>query len=97
MSKVASETSPFAAAIVDIGLPDRPGDQLAAEIRAKWPELPIIIASGHDRNELAKRFIGDGHVGVLGKPYDSATLMDALGKLGVTAPSGSRAEFAQSE
>jgi len=88
MSQVASETLPFAAAIVDVGLPDRPGDQLAAEIRARWPELPIIIASGHDRNELAKRFIGDGRVGVLGKPYNSSTMMDALGKLGVTAPTG---------
>jgi DNA-binding response OmpR family regulator len=88
MAKTESENSIFAAVIVDIGLPDRPGDLLAADLRAKWAELPIIIASGHDRNELARRFNSDGRVGVLGKPYNSGMLMEALRKMGVEGTPG---------
>jgi DNA-binding response OmpR family regulator len=82
MSKADTDSN-FAAVIIDVGLPDRPGDVLATEMRAKWPELPIIIASGHDRNELARRFSDDGRIGVLGKPYNSGMLLDTLRKAGV--------------
>src|SRR5271154_973166 len=61
LAKVGSESPVFAAVIVDVGLPDRPGDSLAAELRTKWAELPIIIASGHDRTALLARFKDDGH------------------------------------
>jgi DNA-binding response OmpR family regulator len=87
LAKVGSESPVFAAVIVDVGLPDRPGDSLTAELRTKWAELPIIIASGQDRTTLLARFRDDGHVGVLGKPYNSAMLIDALRELGVTAVS----------
>ena len=88
LAKVVSESPLFAAVIVDVGLPDRPGDLLAAELRTSWAELPIIIASGHDRTALVSRFKDDGHIGVLGKPYNSCMLIDALRQMGVNASSG---------
>jgi DNA-binding response OmpR family regulator len=88
MAKMASDSPLFAAVIVDIGLPDRPGDLLAAELRNKWVDLPIIIASGHDKNVLATRFRNDRHTGVLGKPYNSGMLIEALSQMGVNAGSG---------
>src|SRR5688572_29763594 len=57
------------AALVDIGLPDRPGDELAAEIHALRSDLPIIIASGRSGRELRERFAGNPHVAILVKPY----------------------------
>jgi DNA-binding response OmpR family regulator len=87
LTKVASEIPLFAAVIVDVGLPDRPGDSLAAELRANWAELPIIIASGHDQSALAKRFKDVGHIVVLGKPYNSSMLINVLRQLGVDAVS----------
>jgi DNA-binding response OmpR family regulator len=85
MEKMASGNSSFAAVIIDVGLPDRPGDVLAGELRTQWAELPILIASGHDRNELARRFKDDGRIGVLGKPYKSGMLIEALLQVSVTA------------
>jgi DNA-binding response OmpR family regulator len=87
-AKLAPEGPPFAAVIVDVGLPDRPGDLLAAELRSKWMDLPIIIASGHDKHALESRFRDDRHMGVLGKPYNSGMLLKALNHLGVNAGSG---------
>lgn len=75
------------AVIVDMGLPDRTGDQLAGEMRAKLPDLPILIASGRSERELKDRFAADKRIGVLVKPYTAAMLTGALAALGVPAPS----------
>lgn len=75
----------FVAVIIDIGLPDRPGDDLAQEIRGMSADLPILMASGYDGGMIAQRFKGDGHVGFIGKPYAGAALIEALKALGVNA------------
>jgi DNA-binding response OmpR family regulator len=75
------------AAVVDLGLPDRMGDQLAADIHAVRADLPIVIASGRSERELKERFQGNRRIAVLGKPYTAHMLLDALASLGI-APSG---------
>src|SRR5688500_1101639 len=82
-----AETPDVAAVIVDMGLPDRSGDQLAGEMRAKLQDLPILIASGRSERELKDRFAADKRIGVLVKPYTASMLIGALGALGVQAPS----------
>lgn len=72
------------AVVVDLGLPDRPGDQLAAEIRRHSPQLPILIASGRSERELKERFAIDGRVAIMVKPYTGPMLLQALQTLGVT-------------
>ena len=74
------------AVIVDMGLPDRPGDQLAAEMRAKLQDLPILIASGRSERELKDKFAADKRIGVLVKPYTASMLVGALNSLGIKAP-----------
>jgi CheY-like chemotaxis protein len=75
------------AALVDIGLPDRPGDQLAADIHAMRADLPIVIASGRSGRELRDAFAGNQRVSILVKPYTASLLLDALAAAGVTASS----------
>ena len=48
MNKVKLMEGDIALAIVDIGLPDIKGDVLVGELRARHPDLPIIVASGYD-------------------------------------------------
>jgi DNA-binding response OmpR family regulator len=82
---IGAENPPFGAAIIDVGLPDKRGDILAEELRGAWKDLPIVIASGHDKNVLAQQFVGDSRVRVLGKPYYGDMLLAALGEMGVVA------------
>lgn len=82
-----AKATDVAAVIVDMGLPDRPGDQLAGEMRAQLQNLPILIASGRSERELKDRFAADKRIGVLVKPYTAAMLVNALAALGVPAPS----------
>jgi hypothetical protein len=46
MSSQAIRLSIRTNSIVDVGLPDRPGDELVAEIRAVRPDMPVILATG---------------------------------------------------
>lgn len=77
-----SELGPhLAAAIIDVGLPDTPGDQLVSPIRAALPQLPILIATGFSESEFGRRFRDDAHVRVIGKPFDAPQLWSVLGTL----------------
>jgi CheY-like chemotaxis protein len=71
------------AAVIDMGLPDRPGDQLADEVRALRPDLPLVIASGRSGRELRERFANQPRVAVLVKPYTADLLIEALATIGV--------------
>ena len=77
------DTPDVRAALVDMGLPDRQGDQLAAEIHALRPDLPIVIASGRSGRELRDRFAGNQRITVLVKPYTGDLLLEALAAVGV--------------
>ena len=73
--------SRLGAAIIDVGLPDTPGDQLVAPIRTARPGLPIVIATGFSETEFGRRFQDDGRLRVIGKPFDAPLLWSALADL----------------
>jgi CheY-like chemotaxis protein len=73
----------FTFAVVDIGLPDRSGEELAAEIKKINPQLPIIIASGYGEQDLRSRFKSGERLVFLTKPYRKASLAAAIGALGL--------------
>ncbi len=54
---------------------DMDGLALARHIRKRWPELPVLLATGYSR---AAARIGD-EFPIIGKPYQIAELNDALG------------------
>jgi CheY-like chemotaxis protein len=68
----------FEFAVVDFGLPDRPGEQLIAELKALRPDLPIIVASGYAEEVLRCRIKRDDGFAFLNKPYDLAGLRRAI-------------------
>jgi len=73
-------------AIVDLGLPDRKGDELVAELRAISADLPVVIASGYGGDTLRMRFKGQKLISFLNKPYQIDALESALRDIGVVAP-----------
>ena len=83
--KALREAPDVRAAVIDMGLPDRSGDQLAAEVRALRADLPIVIASGRSGRELRERFAQQPNVTVLVKPYTAELLLDALAAVGVNS------------
>ena len=56
MNKLALVRGGVDAAVIDIGLPDRPGDALVREIRAIYSSLPIVLATGRSSSDLRATF-----------------------------------------
>jgi PAS domain S-box-containing protein len=77
-NKLALVSGGFAAVIVDIGLPDRSGDDLVREIRSMHSSLPIIVATGKGAKDVGDTFQGMKHITFLGKPYLAEDLYKAL-------------------
>jgi PAS domain S-box-containing protein len=71
------------AVVVDMRLPDRTGDTLVLEIRAIYPAMPIVLASGESVSSLRETFKGQDRVGFLSKPYTAKNLLDALRSVGL--------------
>jgi CheY-like chemotaxis protein len=84
LERLAALGSAVAAIVIDLGLPDRPGDEVASEMRAQLPSAPILIASGRSERELRQRFSLDERVAIMVKPYTGPMLIEALASLGVT-------------
>lgn len=80
--------APVELLMTDVMLPgDLDGFGLAREVRARWPELPILFASGNASNAAKARALGAPH---LAKPYglrELATTIEAS-ITGAAAPKG---------
>jgi two-component system, chemotaxis family, CheB/CheR fusion protein len=66
--ELLKSAGPFDAVISDLGLPDRNGFELLAQIRAIQPELPAIALSGYGMDQDVKRAKQAGFIAHLVKP-----------------------------
>lgn len=60
----------YALVLLDLGLPDRRGDDLVREIRKTHASLPLVVASGEDQTEVRQRLKDFVPIHFLGKPFD---------------------------
>jgi PAS domain S-box-containing protein len=86
LNKLARVSGGFAAVLVDLGLPDRSGDDLIREIRSMHSSLPIIVATGKGVKDVGDIFQGMKHIAFLGKPYLAEDLYRALRAVDVAVP-----------
>jgi DNA-binding response OmpR family regulator len=71
------------AAIIDVGLPDRPGDALITDIRSRRPTLPILLTTGYADSSLRQRVADDPLLQIISKPFQIHNLEATIGQLGV--------------
>jgi len=67
--------------ITDIKMPLMDGVELAVALKREYPALPIIIASGYQDFEYARRMLDTGVVEYLLKPVNPMQLVEALDRL----------------
>jgi DNA-binding response OmpR family regulator len=70
-------------ALVDLGLPDLPGEELVSQLRIKYPLLPIILASGRGTGDMGAGLQSLTNAAVLPKPYDFEGLRRSIEQLAV--------------
>jgi len=74
------EKLPCDLVISDILMPNLNGYALVARIRAKWPNMPIILMSGYLPQDAAKTIM-KGSVEFIPKPFDAAALIAIVQRL----------------
>ena len=72
-------------AVVDMRLGDGNGLDLVAELRARWPEMRIVILTGYGNLATAVSAVKAGAVDYLAKPADPEDIIGALLATGTTA------------
>lgn len=83
MSHIDPAGAALKAVLLDVHIPGAVGRDMVQEIRALRPEVPVLIASGADTEELRQRFKRHGGIDFLPKPYANAELRQALERLGL--------------
>ncbi|MBZ0148453.1 MAG: response regulator [Pseudorhodoplanes sp.] len=83
LQKLKPSGGDYVLIFLDIGLPDKKGDDLLKEIRAFNAAIPVLVASGEAKADLKKRLDGFAPIGYLTKPYDQDRLSAALAALKV--------------
>ena len=77
----AATLRPIDLIVVDLGLPDIPGEELVSELRARYPLLPIIVASGRGTGDIDASVRSLQNMIILPKPYDFEELRRAIENL----------------
>ena len=67
--------------ILDLNLPDRPGLDVLAQIRAFAPQLPVLILSMHQQVSYAARVLKAGALGYVSKDSAREHLVHAIRKI----------------
>ena len=65
-----AEKQRFDLVFLDLKLPDMLGDELYAELKAKHPDLPIVIITGYPDSEILTKILSSGPVTVIKKPIE---------------------------
>ena len=76
-----ARNSNFDLALVDLGLPDRRGDELVTDLRTLQSNLPVIIATGYCDSALHDQFRNLRQLVILNKPYDYSQIHAAVAAL----------------
>ncbi len=68
------EAGGFDLVITDFNMPEMNGDELALHIKARWPDLPIIMLTAYAESLRASGKPLPGVDALLSKPFDVAEL-----------------------
>jgi len=64
--------------LMDLTMPHMDGDVAFREMQRVRTDIPIILSSGYNPQEIQDRFAGKGLAGFIQKPYQLITLMETL-------------------
>lgn len=63
--------------LLDLTMPRMDGEQTLKEIRRSY-DVPIVVASGYNKQEVTSRFAGRDVAGFIQKPYNMKTLRETV-------------------
>ena len=77
---IANDAEPFAAAVVDLCLPDGRGDEVVQLLREQWPEIRVVVISAYAHASLMLQIAAESGDAFLTKPFSNAELLEAVSR-----------------
>ena len=74
----AYNSMPFDLGFFDVMMPGKNGVESFLEIRAERPDAKIYFMTGYSADDLLKRAMASGAMGVFSKPVDLPQVLDAV-------------------
>jgi signal transduction histidine kinase len=68
----------FDCILLDLSMPKLNGEEVYRELVAIWPDVPVILMSGHAEESVMSRFGQSSLAGVLQKPVSTDELLEAI-------------------
>jgi DNA-binding NtrC family response regulator len=72
------QISDYDAVISDIKMPNLDGLALLGKIQSGWPNIPIILMTGHGEEELANRGLQGGAFDFVQKPIEREAFIGSV-------------------
>ena len=66
--------------IADVRLPGMDGTELQRRIRAERHQLPVILITAHDDDDVRRQALREGAVAFLVKPFDGGDLLEHIAR-----------------
>jgi len=66
--------------IADVRLPGMDGTELQRRIRLERHQLPVILITAHDDDDVRRQALRDGAVAFLVKPFDGGDLLERVAR-----------------
>jgi DNA-binding NarL/FixJ family response regulator len=76
--RLVAEHPDLALVLLDLGLPDRDGFEVLAEIRERHPTIPVVVLSGHHDRANVVRTLELGALGFIPKTAQRRVLLSAI-------------------
>lgn len=67
--------------LTDVVMPRMTGPELAAHVRGRYPDLPILYMSGYSGDEVVQRGLAQDSAPLVRKPFTTEGLAEAVGEL----------------
>lgn len=76
-----SSDNKISCVIMDLTMPKKDGIETFLEMRLIKKDIPVILSSGYNEQEIEKKYSGTGLAGFLQKPYDMELLISKITEL----------------
>ena len=64
--------------LTDVFMPAMGGHELAEQVRARWPSIPVVFMSGYTANEIVRRGLMHANTSFLQKPFNRPHLVQLI-------------------